>query len=133
MTTGCSEDDIIDCIDFDGPEFNPTELSSAELYQPYLQRIDVAIANEPYDNLFNYSLKFSGELPAGITLKWGDNQQSVTLEGIPTRTGLFEFELAVKVSDPSYDNGIVYQQTEGEVQDNLCYDSEKINYQFQVI
>ena len=92
-------DKATDCIDNDKPEFNQKTLQVAVLNQEYSQEISVSIANEPYDDWYNYRFSFDGQLPEG--LEWDRfDKRVVTIHGTPTETGIFTFSLTVRVYEP---------------------------------
>ena len=127
LLTGC---DILfahalDCLDSDGPEFNKSILAAPVLNQVYQETIVVSINNEPRDDRFNYSFTFRGELPAGLTgMQEGSNGRRYFLDGTPTETGTFKFDLFVSVEEPSeFENN----------NSGLCYTNRTGNFELTVL
>jgi hypothetical protein len=72
-----------------GPElrFSPTDLSPAEVGQPYQAILTVYDNDTPVSNLWIES----GSLPPGLTLTFREGEDAATISGTPEVTGTFAF------------------------------------------
>ncbi|MBX2839154.1 MAG: hypothetical protein KTR35_20025 [Gammaproteobacteria bacterium] len=116
---GC--DDVLDCIDDDQPELRPNSLPNPVLNQEYDQVIRASIRNEPYDDRFDYSFTFRGDLPSGIQTEADD--RDFKIYGTATQMGDFEFTVTVMVDGNLGD----YNDTSG-----LCTTIDSEVYQWSV-
>ncbi len=99
---GCSEEEVVNCIDWDGPTLDQRPLLPAYVGYFYSDTITASIDNEPNDDYFSYHFDLNGTLPPGIQLIGNPSQRAVILEGTPWQAGVYHFNLAVEVMDPSY-------------------------------
>ena len=98
MAAGCHEH-AEDCLDGDGPEFSTDNLPNAVLNQEYEARIRVQIDNEPFDDRFFYDFDVEQwELPQGLRFVQYDAERYLYIEGTPTETGFFRFDVRVRVA-----------------------------------
>jgi hypothetical protein len=98
LVSGYGCNNVIDCLDNDGPEFITNSIANPVVNQEYNQTITVAINNEPRDDSFIYDFSVSGSLPAGIT--GVANGRNYILSGTPTTAGTSSFSLFVMVDEP---------------------------------
>ncbi len=105
FAVGCSRDDV--ACGFRFVEIRAPKLPDATLGIPYDGIIEAEIGNEPNDE--DYDFRFflgSGQLPPGLRIRKRNDQQ-VAVEGTPTRTGVFEFEIIVEAwLDANNDDGV---------------------------
>jgi len=127
--SSCEEvvDQMVDCVDFDNPEFDVDSLPDAFLGDAYSARIVASIGNEPDDESYDYEFFLHGDLPDGLKLVTEDYEPLTVIKGTPTKAGVFEFTLGVEVtprfddSDDPYDDG-----------NDLCSASDSIDYSITV-
>lgn len=129
--SGCDivVDALFDCIDGDGPEFDPHSLPTAVLNEEYYAKITASIRNEPGDSLYDYDFDWEGDLPAGLTLRTPADDRVAIIEGTPTEYGDFHFTLKVKVRLQDYAWSRINEQ---DYDGNLCYDREVEDYTLHV-
>jgi hypothetical protein len=127
--SSCEEvvDQMVDCVDFDNPEFDVDSLPDAFLGDPYSARIVASIGNEPDDESYDYEFFLYGDLPDGLKLVTEDYEPVTVIKGTPIKAGVFEFTLGVEVtprfddSDDTHDDG-----------NDLCSATDSIDYSIRV-
>ncbi|MDX1694722.1 MAG: hypothetical protein R3208_13230 [Ketobacteraceae bacterium] len=88
-----------DCLDGDGPEFTTDNLPNAVLNQEYEARVRVQVDNEPFDDRLSYEFDYEqGELPQGLRFTQFGDERYLYIEGTPTESGSFRFDVTVRVS-----------------------------------
>ncbi len=123
-------DEVIDCIDNDGPEFRTeAKLSEATIGIEYDELILVEIKNEPRDDDFEYFFETETPLPKGITLDHGTYSRRVYLRGTPTEPGEYKFILFVRV----FDSGGNSFGDSGDSTENLCYTTKRKEFTITVL
>ena len=132
LLSGCDIilDEVVDCLDDDGPVFNTNQLPPAVLNQFYFYTIVAAIDNEPNDDRYHYDFSVTGRFPAGIRSYTEKNSRTITFSGTPTEAGFFIITLSVEVSDPynaAYQTTNIYDDG-----DDLCRTSHSQSYNLAV-
>lgn len=112
-------DAALDCLDSDGPQFDNDTIEFATLNQVYTGRIRASINNEPQDDRFTYSFKFTGQLPPGVETTAQGRDFIIT--GTPTELGTFTFRLFVEIEDRV-----------GVDESGLCFTSHSQDFQLTV-
>ena len=128
--SSCEEvlDQVIDCVDFDNPEFDLDSLPDAVLGEPYSARIVASIGNEPNDEAYDYEFSLYGDLPNGLKLVTQDYEPVAVIKGTPTRAGVFEFTLEVEVTPKGSDTYYSYDEDSNDDGNNLCSATDSIDY-----
>lgn len=98
LLASCHENGPYECLDWDGPVFQTDELPNAVLNQEYEAKIQVEVNNEPQDDFFIYDFEVEDDLPEGLEFYQTGDSRVLTIEGTPTETGVFIFEILVRVS-----------------------------------
>ncbi len=104
---GVFDDLLINCIDFDGPEFTTAQLPAATVGQSYSTLVTVDIAREPYDDSYDYRFGVEGQLPPGLGVRQNLSQRRLEIFGQPSASGSFSFTLTVSVRDPRLPANVV--------------------------
>ncbi len=130
--SGCEiiQDQLLDCLDDDGPEFDLAVLPHAVLNQVYSITITARIRHEPNDKRWDYKIAFGGALPQGLNYRDDGNERTFVIEGTPTEHGTFNFTLSVDV-----DNPYVYEYSTNDFYDdgdNLCFTHHEQGYVLSV-
>ena len=117
-------DDVVDCLDGDGPEISWSPLPAATLNELYYLEILASIKNEPRDSLYDYEFDIEGALPPGLNYYTSpSDDRLLVIRGTPVLRGEFVFDLSVRVS-LSYNS---YNQD-----DNLCYHTDSETFSILV-
>lgn len=98
------ENHIYDCLNFDGPVFDDTNIPVAVLNEEYFSEITVSIVNDSYDDWYTYEFDFIGELPYGLEFVVDNDRRSIQIIGTPLQVGYYNFKINVKVSEPESPN-----------------------------
>jgi hypothetical protein len=104
LLSGCGglfDDLLIDCIDFDGPEFATDSLPRAIVGQSYSTLVTVDIVREPNDDSYDYRFSVEGQLPPGLQVRQNISPRRLEIYGQPSTAGSFNFRLKVTVADPN--------------------------------
>ncbi|PIE41480.1 MAG: hypothetical protein CSA49_03170 [Gammaproteobacteria bacterium] len=96
--SGCGEVGLYVCIAGNGPVFQTKSLPDAVLNQHYQADIQVEIENEPQDDWFFYDFSVEDNLPYGLEAYHFNDSRVLSIEGTPTETGIFRFDVLVQVS-----------------------------------
>ena len=124
--SGCDVlfDNVIDCLDSDGPDFDRRELAMPVLNQVYSEILTARIENEPGDDRFDYSFELIGQLPSGIT--WRQEEffgRRIFFEGTAVELGSSEFTLLVAVQE---------RDTFSQLNSGLCFTSRSRQFTLDV-
>ena len=93
-------DAFVDCLDNDKPQFGADPFPTAILNEVYSHTVTASIKNEPNDDLYKYSITWSGSLPQGMSFVRDSNDRTISLQGTPTELGTFNIILSVNVEPP---------------------------------
>ncbi len=127
--SSCEEvvDQMVDCVDFDNPEFDVDSLPDAVLGEPYSARIVASIGNEPDDESYDYEFFLYGDLPKGLKLVTEGYEPVAVIKGTPTKAGVFDFTIGVEVT-PRFDNS----DDPHDDGNDLCSATDSIDYSITV-
>ncbi len=110
------EDKVIDCVNFDKPEFNTDSLHDAVLNQAYSASIVVEIKNNPDDEYYDYEFYLkAGNLPDGLKLVQEGYEPIAFIEGTPITPGYYEFIIEIHAIDPYYYRKEYYYWNESDL------------------
>ncbi len=104
------ENHIYDCLNFDGPVFDDTNIPVAVLNEEYFSETTVSIVNDNYDDWYTYEFDFIGELPYGLEFVVDNDRRSIKIIGTPLQVGYYNFKINVKVSEPESPNDNQYYE-----------------------
>lgn len=129
--SGCDQiaDNLIDCLDSDGPRFASRDLPMPVLNQEYFAEVVASVENEPNDDSFFYTFEIDGMLPEGIMARQRSNgERRLIFEGTAIEQGTFDFDVTVFIDDPGeLSTGLFEPTTSG-----LCNNALRRDFQLTV-
>ncbi|MDH7912474.1 hypothetical protein [Winogradskyella sp. SYSU M77433] len=116
---------IIECIFNKSPEIPDKEFVVGNIGYYYFDEIVSEIKNDPRDDDYDYFYEFIGDLPEG--LDFYTDYRTLTIEGTPQESGVFEFTLYLEVDPPEH-----YDEESGEYEDSMCSTSTSKDFSITI-
>ena len=116
---------IIECIFNKSPEIPDKEFVVGNIGYYYFDEIVSEIKNEPRDDDYDYFYEFIGDLPEG--LEFYTDYRTLTIEGTPQESGVFELTLYLEVDPPEH-----YDEESGEYEDSMCSTSTSKDFSITI-